>query len=51
MFDEAYDAATPDERTTRLEAICNRYKLTLNQVTDAYMDYIDSDQFYYERGM
>ena len=51
MFDEAYDAATPDLRTTKFEAICDRYKLTLNQVTDAYFDYIDSDQFYYERGI
>ena len=51
MFDEAYDAATPDLRTAKFEQICAEFKLTLNQVTDAYFEYIDSDQFYYERGI
>lgn len=51
MLDEAYDAVTPEARTTKFEAICKQFKLTLNQVTDFYFDYIDSDQFYFERGM
>ena len=51
MFNEAYEAATPDARTAKFEQICSQFKLTLNQVTDAYFDYIDSDDFYAERGM
>jgi len=51
MFDEAYDAATPDLRTAKFEQICAQFTLTLNQVTDAYFDYIDSDVFYAERGI
>jgi hypothetical protein len=51
MFDEAYEAATPDARTAKFEQICEQFKLTLNQVTDAYFDYIDSDQFYAKRGI
>ena len=51
MFDEAYDSATPDLRNDKLEAIAKHYKIALVDVQDAYCDYTDSDQFYYERGI
>ena len=51
MFDEAYDAATIQERAKRLLDVCNRWKLNMAEVVQAYNDYIDSDMFYAERGM
>ena len=50
MFDEAYDAPA-NELKTRLQAIRDRWNLSFAEVVEAYFDYIDSDQFYYERGM
>ena len=49
MFDETYDAPK-NEKAKRLLAIATKYKLTIRQVIEEYNNYIDSDQFYYERG-
>lgn len=51
MFDEAYDAPTLWQRTYKLMEIAKRYQIDLNQLFDAYGEYIDSDQFYIERGI
>lgn len=51
MLDEAYDAATMEERAKRLLDVCNRWKLNMAEVVQAYNDYTDSDMFYAERGM
>lgn len=50
MFDEAYDVPLT-ARHSRLIAIAQHYKIPLQMVLDAYGEYIDSDQFYAERGM
>lgn len=51
MFEEAFDAPTAVETNKRLRAICDRWNLTMAQVRPAFMDYIDSDLFYINRGM
>ena len=50
MFDETYDAPI-QERASRLNKIADHYKIALSAVEEAYFDFIDSDQFYFERGM
>lgn len=51
MFDEAYDAPNFKECVSKLENIASHYKIPLIDVIDQYNDYIDSDQFYFERGL
>ena len=51
MFNEAYDAATYELRFEKFAQICKHFKLELSNVLATYLEYIDSDQFYAERGM
>jgi hypothetical protein len=50
MFDETYDAPI-QERASRLNKIAQHYKIALSAVENAYFDFIDSDEFYIERGI
>jgi hypothetical protein len=50
MFDETYDAPVA-ETLSRLSAIATQYKITYDMVADAYYEFIDSDQFFIERGI
>ena len=50
MFDETYDAPI-QERASRLNKIAEHYKIALSAVEDAYFDFIDSDDFFIERGL
>jgi hypothetical protein len=50
QFDETYDAPVA-ETLSRLSAIARAYKITYDAVADAYYEYLDSDQFYIERGI
>jgi hypothetical protein len=50
QFDETYDAPVA-ETLSRLAAIASQYKITYDMVADAYYEYLDSDQFYIERGI
>jgi hypothetical protein len=50
QFNETYDAPLA-ETLSRLSAIATRYKMTYDMVADAYYEFIDSDEFYIERGI
>ena len=50
QFNETYDAPAA-ETISRLSAIAMSYKISYDSVVDAYYEFIDSDQFYIERGI
>lgn len=51
MFDEAYDAPTHLQTIQKLAHTAKHYKTTYATIVDMYLDYTESDEFYFQRGL
>ena len=50
-FNEAYDAPTQLQTIQKLAHAANYFKTQYATIVDMYLDYTDSDDFYFERGL